>query len=221
MSEKIIENNRVTISGEIISEFEFSHEVYGEKFYTAYLSTERTSGTADVIPIMVSDRIVDVSEKWTGQSARICGQFRSHRKHDLDKSKLLLSVFAREFEVLEDDGEVRLHDENSIFLDGHIRKTPNYRETPLGREIADVLLAVNRAYGKSDYIPCICWGRNARFASNLEVGTRIAIDGRIQSREYQKRISDTEIETRTAYEVSANKINVIEGTEDNADAKES
>lgn len=220
MSEKIIENNRVTISGEIISEFEFSHEVYGEKFYTAYLSTERTSGTADVIPIMASDRLVDVAKDWLGQSVRICGQFRSYNKHDDNKNKLLLSVFARDFEVLGDDGEVRLYGKNFISLDGYICKEPVYCKTPLGREITDVLLAVNRPYRKSDYIPCIFWGRNAIFVSGLEAGTHISIEGRIQSREYQKRISDTDTEAKTAYEVSVGKINVIEETEDNADAKE-
>lgn len=214
MSEKIIENNRVIIIGEIVSEFAFSHEVFGEKFYTTYLSTERTSGTADVIPVMVSDRLVDITENWIGQSVRVGGQFRSYNKHEEEKTRLLLSVFAREFEVQKDDGEVRLYDKNSISLDGCICKEPNYRETPLGREIADLLLAVNRPYGKSDYIPCICWGRNARFAGQLEVGTRIAIEGRIQSREYEKRISDTETETRTVYEVSVSKINAIEEMEE-------
>ena len=215
MSERIIENNRVTISGEIVSEFAFSHEAFGEKFYTAYLSTVRTSGTADVILVMVSDRLVDVTENWVGQSVRICGQFRSYNKHDVDKNRLILSVFAREFEAGEDCGETRHHDENAIFLDGYICKAPNYRETPLGRKIADLLIAVNRPYGKSDYIPCICWGRNARFAGSLEIGTHVYFEGRIQSREYQKRIihSDTESETRTAYEVSVSKINVIEEME--------
>lgn len=214
MSEKIIENNRVIIIGEIVSEFAFSHEVFGEKFYTAYLSTERTSGAADIIPFMVSDRLVGVSANWVGQSVEVIGQLRTYNKHEGEKSRLLLSVFAREFEVWEDDGEDRPHDENTIFLDGYICKAPNYRETPLGREIADLLVAVNRPYGKSDYIPCICWGRNARFAGKLEVGTRIAIEGRIQSREYQKNISDTETETRTAYEVSVSKINAIEEMEE-------
>lgn len=209
MSERIIENNRVTISGDIVSEFAFSHEAYGEKFYTAHPSARRTSGKADVIPVMVSDRLVNVTENWGGYSVRICGQFHSYNKHDEDKNRLLLSVFAREFEL-----SISLYDKNSISLDGYVCKEPNYRETPLGREITELLLAVNRPYGKSDYIPCICWGRNARFARNLEVGTRIAIEGRIQSREYQKCISDTETETRTAYEVSVSRINVIEGTEE-------
>lgn len=214
MSEIIIENNRVTIIGEIASNFTFNHELYGEKFYTTYLSTERTSGITDIIPVMVSDRLVDVTENWVGKTVRIFGQFRSYNKHDGDKNRLLLSVFAREIEIWEDDGEIRLYDKNAIFLDGFIYKKPTYRETPLGREIADLLIAVNRPYGKSDYIPCICWGRNARFAGQLEVGTHISVEGRIQSREYEKHISDTESETRTAYEVSVSKMNVIEETEE-------
>lgn len=211
MSERIIENNRVTISGEIISEFEFSHEVYGEKFYTVCLSIERMSGTVDIIPVMVSNRIIDVNCNWKNQFVLVKGQFRSFDKHEEENTRLLLSVFARKFEVWEDDGETRPNDENSIFLDGYICKKPNYRKTPIGREIADVLLAVNRPYGKSDYIPCICWGRNARFAEQLEVGTRIAIEGRIQSREYQKHISDTKTETRTAYEVSISRVEKLGG----------
>lgn len=213
MSERI-ENNKVTINGEIVSDFAFSHEVFGEKFYIAYLSTERTSGTADVIPVMASDRLIDVTKEWKEQIVRIRGQFRSYNKHKDGKNKVLLSVFAREFEVRENDGEARPNDENTIFLDGYICKEPNYRETPLGREIADLLVAVNRPYRKSDYIQCICWGRNAKFARRFGVGTHISIEGRIQSREYQKRISDTESETRTAYEVSVSKVNVIEETED-------
>lgn len=214
MSERI-ENNKLTISGKIVSDFAFSHEVFGEKFYIAYLSTERTSGTADTIPVEVSDRLVDVSCDWNGQRVKIDGQFRSYNKYEENGMKLILAVFAKEFtsSELENEEPGNQKCKNNIYLDGYICKTPTYRKTPLGREVADLLVAVNRSYRKSDYIPCICWGRNARFAGQLEVGTRIAIEGRIQSREYEKRISDTEVETRTAYEVSASKINVIEETE--------
>lgn len=204
-----IENNQVTISGEIVSDFEFSHEVYGEKFYITQLEVERKSEITDIVPIMVSDRLADVKKDWTGQFAKISGQFRSFNKHEESKNRLVLSVFAREFEVLEDDGTIKPIDENKIFLDGYICKQPTYRKTPLGREIADILLAVNRPYGKSDYIPCIAWGRNARFAETLEVGTRLKVLGRIQSREYQKKISDNEYETRTVYEVSVSKLEVL------------
>lgn len=208
-----IKNNQVTLSGEIVSNFKFSHEVYGEGFYAAMLASERTSGQKDIIPVMVSDRLVDVKADWTGRFVKVSGQFRSYNKHEGERNRLVLSVFTTEFEEFE---EMPFSDNysNSIFLDGYICKRPNFRETPLGREIADILLAVNRPYGKSDYIPCIVWGRNARFASGLEVGTRLQIDGRIQSREYQKRISDDEFETRTAYEVSISKMEMVEETEE-------
>lgn len=206
---KEIRNNQVTLSGKIESNFEFNHEVYGEKFYTSMLSVERTSGQKDIIPIMASERLVDVKTDWTGRFVKVSGQFRSYNKREGERNRLVLSVFATEFEEF---GELPFSDNyiNRISLDGCICKQPNYRETPLGREIADILLAVNRPYGKTDYIPCIAWGRNASFASSLEVGTMLQIEGRIQSREYQKRISDDEYETRTAYEVSISKMIVSE-----------
>lgn len=210
------ENNKVTLSGEIVRNFEFNHECYGEGFYTAMLASERESGAKDIIPIMASERLVDVKEEWIGRFVRVSGRFRSYNKHEGGRSHLELSVFAREFEEIEFEHEEpgSGHDENHIFLDGFVCKPPIYRKTPLGREIADILLAVNRPYGKSDYIPCIAWGRNARFASGLEVGTRLQIEGRIQSREYQKQISDDEYETRTAYEVSVSKLTVVEEMEE-------
>ena len=213
---KEIRNNQVTLSGEIVSDFEFSHEVFGERFYISMILAERTSIKKDIIPIMVSEWIVDLKSEWTGRFVKVSGQFRSYNKHEGENNHLILSVFAREFEEIEFEHEEPRsgNDENHIFLDGCICKEPVYRKTPLGREIADILLAVNRQYGKSDYIPCIAWGRNARFASVLEVGTRLQIDGRIQSREYQKRISDDEFETRTAYEVSASNLTVVEETEE-------
>lgn len=210
----IITNNQITVSGELASEFTFSHEVMGEKFYKAQLYVLRMSGNADILPIMVSDRLVDVSNEWIGLIVRVSGQARTYNKHEENRNHLILSVFAREFEVLEDDGTERPDYENNVFLDGFICKQPIYRETPLGREIADILLAANRPYGKSDYIPCIAWGRNARFASSLEVGTHIQIYGRLQSREYQKKIDEDEFETRVAYEVSVGGIEVVEETED-------
>lgn len=208
-----IKNNQATLSGELVSNFEFSHEVYGEGFYTAMLASERISGQKDIIPVMVSDRLVDAKADWTGRFVKVLGQFRSYNKHEESGNRLILSVFVTEFEEFE---ELPFSDNysNHISLDGYICKPPIYRETPLGREIADILLAVNRPYGKSDYIPTICWGRNAVYASGLEVGTRLQIEGRIQSREYQKRISDDEYETRVAYEVSISKMEAVEETED-------
>lgn len=216
MSGTRIENNKVTLSGEIVSNFEFSHECYGEGFYTAMLASERLSGQKDIIPIMVSERLVDVKADWTGRFVKVSGQFRSYNKHEGERNHLILSVFVREFKEYDLDREepLSINDENSISIDGYICKQPNYRETPLGREIADILLAANRPYGKSDYLPCIAWGRNAVYASGLEIGTRLQIEGRIQSREYQKRISDDEYETRVAYEVSISKMEMVEETEE-------
>lgn len=207
-----IENNQVTISGKIVNDFTYSHEVFGEKFYTADLSSARASEQCDIIPIMVSERLVAVNETWKEQLVKISGQFRSYNRHEEHKNRLVLSVFATEFEVWEDDGMKKPGDENITFLDGYICKESIYRKTPFGREITDLLLAVNRPYGKSDYIPCICWGRNARFASNFAVGTRCEIWGRIQSREYMKRLSEEDTEKRIAYEVSVSKLELAEET---------
>ena len=203
MSDKIIENNQVTIMGEIVSEFTFSHEVFGEGFYMVDVSVRRLSNSVDTIPVMISERLIDVNEDYTGEFLMVSGQFRSYNRHDEQKNRLVLSVFAREVSFIEE--ELDGAKTNSILLDGYICKLPIYRKTPLGREIADLLLAVNRPYGKSDYIPCICWGRNARFAAAFEVGEHVQILGRIQSREYVKKLSETETEKRTAYEVSVSK----------------
>ncbi len=212
MNETRIENNKVTLSGEIVSNFEFSHEVFGEGFYTAMLASERLSGIEDIIPIMVSERLVDVKAEWIGRFVRVSGQFRSYNKHEGEKNHLVLSVFVREFGEFE---EMPFSDnyDSHISIDGYICKQPTYRKTPLGREIADFLLAVNRPYGKSDYVPMICWGRNAVYASGLEIGTRLRIDGRIQSREYNK-IVDGICESKMAYEVSVSKMAVVEEKEE-------
>ena len=207
MTDKVFDNNQVTIAGEIMGGFTFSHDVFGEGFYVMDISVGRLSESNDLIPIMVSERLVDVKKDYTGMYAVVNGQFRSYNRHEESRNRLVLSVFAREIEILEEETEdVR---PNYIFLDGFVCKPPIYRKTPLGREIADVLLAVNRPYGKSDYIPCICWGRNARFAEGFRVGEHIQIWGRIQSREYQKKISDTEFEKRVAYEVSVSKLECV------------
>lgn len=204
MTDKVIENNQVMVIGEIISDFSFSHEIYGEGFYMVDILVTRLSESSDVIPVMVSERLMDVNSDYKGCKIAVNGQFRSYNRHDEHKNKLVLSVFAREVEIVEDVDENS--QTNQIFLDGYICKEPVYRKTPLGREIADLLLAVNRPYGKSDYIPCICWGRNARFASTFSVGSRCSIWGRIQSREYMKKINDDETERRVAYEVSVSKL---------------
>lgn len=204
MSEKVMENNRVTVIGTIVSDFTFSHAVFGEGFYLVDLSVSRLSEQADVIPLMVSERLMDVTRDYRGCTIEADGQFRSYNRHEGVKNRLVLSVFVREVQFLEEFTDYTRT--NQIFLDGYICKEPIYRKTPLGREIADLLVAVNRPYGKSDYIPCIAWGRNARFASGFSVGTRIQIWGRVQSREYTKKLSETECEKRTAYEVSVSKL---------------
>lgn len=206
--DKTIDNNQASLSGKIISPFRFSHEVFGEGFYLFDLSVGRLSDSYDIIPVMASERLLDIHTDQIGKYAEINGQFRSYNYHTENKNRLLLSVFARE--VTLSDEEPASVKPNSIFLDGYVCKKPVYRKTPLGREIADVLLAVNRPYGKSDYIPCICWGRNARFADSFSVGGHVQLWGRIQSREYQKKLSDTETEQRIAYEVSVSKLDYLE-----------
>ena len=206
MADKMFENNQVSIIGEIVSDFQYSHEVYGEGFYMMEVSVRRLSDFVDYIPVMDSERIIDVEADYIGQLVYISGQFRSFNRHEERKNRLVLSVFARELEILDPDCDEDAG--NQIFLDGYICKEAIYRKTPLGREIADLLVAVNRSYGKSDYIPCICWGRNARFAAGFEVGTHVQIWGRIQSRDYVKKLSETQVEQRTAYEVSVSKIEI-------------
>ena len=208
MTEKGMENNKVTVIGTIVSGFTFSHAVFGEGFYLVDLLVNRLSEQADTIPLMISERLIDVTKDYQGCTMEASGQFRSYNRHEEKKNRLVLSVFARELSfVEEEDDSVK---SNQIYLDGYICKPPVYRKTPLGREIADLLIAVNRPYGKSDYIPCICWGRNARYASAFAVGGHVLIWGRIQSREYMKRLSETEMEKRTAYEVSVSKLEYSE-----------
>lgn len=208
MADKLFENNQVTMIGEIVSEFEFSHEVYGEGFYLVDISVSRLSDSVDYIPLMVPERLVDVTQSYIGETISVSGQFRSYNRHEEKKNRLILSVFVRELEFVDEiEDDIK---SNQIYLDGYICKEPIYRKTPLGREIADLLVAVNRSYGKSDYIPCICWGRNARYASSFEVGSHVEVYGRIQSREYIKKIGEEQTEKRVAYEVSVNKIEFLE-----------
>ena len=202
-------NNRVYIFGEIVSDATFSHEVYGEGFYEFYVRVMRLSGQADILPVTLSERLIQGGMLSKGKPLCAIGQFRSYNKIENGRSRLMLTVFVRE--LLE---ELPDKNPNSILLSGYICKPPIYRTTPFNREIADLLVAVNRAYNKSDYIPCIAWGRNARFVKNLTVGDKIAISGRIQSREYQKKLSETEVKTMTAYEVSVSKLAAFDSAED-------
>lgn len=208
MSDKIIENNQVTIRGQVATGFSFSHEVFGEGFYMVEVLVRRLSDSCDRIPLMISERLLDVTQDYTGSYIEAYGQFRSYNRHEEQKNRLVLSVFVREVAFVEEEPDGSKT--NSILLDGYICKEPIYRKTPLGREIADLLLAVNRPYGKSDYIPCICWGRNARYASGFEVGEHVQVLGRIQSREYIKKLSETESQKRVAYEVSVSKLECME-----------
>ncbi len=193
-------NNKVYIYGEIVSDAEFSHEVYGEGFYEFYVRVMRLSGQADILPVTVSERIMTEDMKRGGHICAL-GQFRSYNKLEDGKSRLMLTVFVRELLDSQPD-----KNPNSIVLSGYICKPPVYRTTPFNREIADLLVAVNRSYNKSDYIPAIAWGRNARFVRNLTVGDKVALSGRIQSREYQKKQPDESFVTMTAYEVSISKL---------------
>ena len=208
MADKIIENNQVSIMGKIASDFTFSHQVFGEGFYTLELVVKRLSDSEDRIPLMVSERLIDVTQNYEGEYIQVQGQFRSYNRHEEKKNRLVLSVFVRELSFVDEIDDSMIT--NQIFLDGYICKPPVYRKTPLGREIADLLLAVNRPYGKSYYIPCICWGRNARYASAFEVGGHVLIWGRIQSRDYMKKVSETESEKRTAYEISVSKLEYMD-----------
>lgn len=211
MTEQGINHNQVEVAGQICSTFEYSHEIFGEGFYTVKLLVNRLSEATDEIPLLVSERLIDINRDYRGKLVKASGQFRSFNKHEENRNHLILSVFVRDIEFLETMEDIK---PNQIILDGFICKQPVYRMTPLGREICDILLAVNRSYGKSDYIPCICWGRNARFAGNLEIGSRIQLIGRIQSREYQKRVNESQIIRRVAYEVSVNKLEFHEKDEE-------
>ena len=201
-------NNKVFISGEIITKAEFSHEVYGEGFYEMNVLVKRLSGQGDILPVTISERLIQDKDLGIGSVINAIGQFRSYNKLVDGKSKLMLTVFVRELL----DGII-VKNPNSIVLSGYVCKPTIYRTTPFNREIADILIAVNRSYNKSDYIPLIAWGRNARFAGNLSVGDKIALSGRIQSREYQKRLSDEDIRIMTAYEVSISKLSANENAE--------
>ena len=209
MSDEQMGNNRVYIKGEVVSELSYSHEVHGERFYIANICTSRNSGSRDVVPFMVSEKLMSLEHDYNGCVVSINGQFQSYNPHGVGWRKLELFVFVHEVEFLRGEFADNRNN-NRILLNGVICKEPIYRKTPLGREITDVFLAVNRSYGKADYIPCIVWGRNAIFAARLKVGNVVNIQGRIQSREYVKWLSEEEKEMRIAYEVSASTLELRE-----------
>ncbi|MBO4293179.1 MAG: single-stranded DNA-binding protein [Clostridia bacterium] len=222
-----LENNYITLVGKVTGEKKLSHEIYGEKFYVFNLEIPRLSGNSDIIPVTISERIINDDTLVEGKKLLVKGQFRSYNSYVNEKNKLILTVFAKDIvEVteneVEEENEMVKKDvvTNEVVLIGYICKKPIYRQTPFGREIADILLAVNRAYNKSDYIPCIAWGRNARFCQTIDVGVQVKIVGRVQSRTYEKKFEDGTVETRVAYEVSIGSLEVINENKDEAEGSE-
>ena len=203
--DNLMVNNKIYLEGKVASELEFSHEMYGEGFYSFNIEAMRLSDSVDYLNITVSERLLNELDLAIGNEIIVEGQLRSYNKFMDGSNKLILTVFARNIEPCVE----RSKNPNEIYLDGFICKEPVYRTTPFGREIADVLLAVNRAYNKSDYIPTIAWGRNSRFCQTLSVGDNIKVWGRLQSREYQKKISETEVIKKIAYEVSVSKMEKV------------
>ena len=216
MDTNYLENNYLTLVGKVTGEKKFSHEIYGERFYIFNLSIPRLSGNSDIIPITVSERLIKDDTLEEGRKLLVKGQFRSYNSYENEKNRLILTVFAKDVREVEEsdeeENEIIKKDivTNEVVLVGYMCKKPIYRQTPFGREIADILLAVNRAYNKSDYIPCIAWGRNARFCQDLDVGTQVKLIGRVQSRTYEKKHEDGTSETRVAYEVSVGSLEVIQ-----------
>lgn len=217
MNTNYLENNHLLLVGKVTSDKKFSHEIYGESFYIFDLEVARLSGNSDIIPITISERLILEKELEIGDKVAIEGQFRSYNSYENEKNRLILTVFAKDIKYLSEEDEENSSEKvsNEVTLIGYICKKPIYRQTPFGREISDILLAVNRAYNKSDYIPAIAWGRNAKFCQNIEVGTKVKITGRVQSRNYEKKFEDGTIQTRTAYEVSISSLEIVNEEEEN------
>ena len=218
MNTNYLENNHLVLVGKVTSDKKFSHEIYGEKFYIFDLEVPRLSGNADIIPITISERLLEKEDLEINKKIIVEGQFRSYNSYQNERNKLVLTVFAKDVKFIENqDEEIQASKDfvsNEVTLNGYICKKPIYRQTPFGREIADLLLAVNRAYNKSDYIPCIAWGRNARFCENIEVGTEVKVVGRVQSRTYEKKYEDGTSETKVAYEVSISSLEIVKQDDD-------
>ena len=213
MNTNYSDNNHIILVGKVTSDKKFSHEIYGEKFYIFNLSVPRLSGNADIIPITISESLLELEDLEMNKKIIVEGQFRSYNSYENDRNRLVLTVFAKEVKFVENqEEEIEVSKDfisNEVILNGFICKKPIYRQTPFGREISDILLAVNRAYNKSDYIPCIAWGRNARFCENIPVGTEVKIIGRVQSRTYEKKYDDGRVENKVAYEVSVASLEVV------------
>lgn len=208
MTEHLIQNNEVTVVGKVIGDMRFSHKVYGEGFYTFDIEVPRLSDSVDKLPVTISERLLPEVGELLGETVEILGQFRSYNQYDEGRNRLILTIFVLELKIVEEQETNR--SKNNIFLNGFVCKNPVYRTTPFGREITDLLIAVNRSYHKSDYIPCISWGRNARYAQHLKTGDNIMLWGRIQSRTYQKKMESGEVITRVAYEMSVSKMSLVE-----------
>lgn len=204
-------SNVVKIGGIVVKDVEFSHEIYDEKFYKFYVEVERLSQLKDILPIIVSERVTEIDNIKVGDAVMIDGQIRSYNEMNEVRSKLILSIFAKELQILTKEEVSKIND---ITLEGFICKKPIYRKTPLGREISDMLIAVNRSYKKSDYIPCILWGRNAKYSETLEVGTKVRLSGRVQAREYEKKQEDGTVKKQVAYEISVSKFGITEEDEE-------
>ena len=225
MNTNYSDNNRLVLVGKVTCDKRFCHEIYGESFYIFDMEVARLSDTSDIIPVTISERLINEEKMQIGSSIIIKGQFRSYNSYENERNKLILTVFAKDVEELQEveeqeENDIVKKDEttNEVVLIGFVCKKPIYRQTPFGREIADLLLAVNRAYNKSDYIPTIAWGRNARFCQNLEVGAQVKIIGRVQSRQYEKKYEDGTSEMKVAYEVSICSLELI--NEEGTDKKE-
>lgn len=210
MADDLFATNKVYIEGKIVSEISFSHEMYGEGFYAFRVEVPRLSDTVDVLPVTVSERLISSLDMTIGNLISIDGQLRSYNKFVDGINRLILTIFTRDIKVIDAISKTP----NQIYIEGFICKAPIYRTTPFGREITDLLIAVNRSYNKSDYIPAIAWGRNARFSNIFNVGVHIKLWGRIQSREYEKKISEENIIKRTAYEVSISKMEKVDNKTD-------
>jgi single-stranded DNA-binding protein len=206
----LVENNKVTLFGKVVSKPKFSHVVYGENFYEFSIEVSRLSESVDILPIIFSERLIPIEEVKEGINLQINGQYRSYNNAENGKSKLVLMVFAREIEFTD---TLMASNANEIFLEGFVCKKPNYRKTPFGREISDILIAVNRAYNKSDYIPCIAWGRNAKYCEQFKIGDKIRVYGRVQSREYEKKLDNDGVEKKVAYEISVSKLEFVKEEE--------
>ena len=208
------QNNYILLVGQVTSDKTFSHEIYGESFYNFNLEIPRLSGISDIIPITISERLIANFDLTIGKKVVIEGQFRSYNTYEDSRSRLILTVFVKEIREKGEDEEIKVP--NEVQLIGHICRKPIYRKTPFGREIADILVAVNRAYNKSDYIPCITWGRNARFCEDMPIGTELKLIGRVQSRAYEKKHEDGTVEARTAYEVSISSLEFVNKEDEEA-----